>query len=212
MNSLSHIPSRYLFVIVIVVNVVSSSQCFSRPISYADGYTFTAHSDWVHDALTVHYSPTQNYSYGVSLMHDHLIHTDELYLRYAHLLGRINTSVSQSNLYLRAGVSTQTTSNHFIAIDGDWETRKLFAGFGFESRHTYGYSLVESQVTFGYAPYVGDFGDLHTWLMLRMKYNTDREKLSLNPTVRLFKNHFMAEFGYSRESGAEIALTTRFDI
>lgn len=48
----------------------------------------------------------------------------------------------------------------------------------------------------GVAPYVGDYGDLHTWLMLEVEHNPEADdKFTLTPLVRLFKDVHLVEAG-----------------
>ena len=54
----------------------------------------------------------------------------ETNFRFTYLLNRNNTPNSQRNLYMQSGVSSNGLDNFFYGIHGDWETRRLFAGFG----------------------------------------------------------------------------------
>ena len=47
-------------------------------------------------------------------------------------MNRKNTRQSQRNLYFQSGISSKGTDNVFYGIHGDWETRRVFTGFGFK--------------------------------------------------------------------------------
>jgi len=50
----------------------------------------------------------------------------------------------------------------------------------------------------GFAPYEGDTGDLHTWLMLEIDHRPKNEDdLALTPLIRLFKGPVLIEAGYN---------------
>jgi hypothetical protein len=50
----------------------------------------------------------------------------------------------------------------------------------------------------GYAPYEGDSGDLHTWLMLEIDHRPeDDDPITATPLVRLFKGPLLLEMGYN---------------
>ena len=53
----------------------------------------------------------------------------------------------------------------------------------------------------GVAPYIGDFGDLHTWFMLQVDNQPDMdEPLRTTPLVRFFYNVQLIEIGYTVET------------
>ncbi len=62
----------------------------------------------------------------------------------------------------------------------------------------------------GVAPYIGDYGDLHTWLMIKVKENSYTNTSSLYPLVKLFKGSALIEFGYSDSANWDVHLMYRF--
>ena len=58
----------------------------------------------------------------------------------------------------------------------DWETRSLFAGYRSRYLDAGRFGDQFSQAArLGFAPYVGDTGDLHTWLMLEIDHRPEGE-------------------------------------
>ena len=48
----------------------------------------------------------------------------------------------------------------------------------------------------GFAPYVGDYGDFHTWVMLQVESMTKtKNKIIYTPMLRMFKGDLLAEVG-----------------
>jgi hypothetical protein len=50
----------------------------------------------------------------------------------------------------------------------------------------------------GFAPYEGDSGELHTWLMLEIDHRPeDQDAVTATPLVRFFKGPMLVELGYN---------------
>ena len=49
----------------------------------------------------------------------------------------------------------------------------------------------------GVAPYLGAYGDFHTWIMIKTKKNTLVGNWSTFPVLKFFKGNFLIEFGYN---------------
>ena len=71
--------------------------------------------------------------------------------------------------------------------------------FKYQNRYTDAekiYDAFMQSVTFGLAPYQGDFGDLHTWLMFKIEHKPEnKENLEVTPLFRFFKSVHMLELG-----------------
>ena len=116
---------------------------------------------------------------------------------------------TRANLYLHAGAglaalaSIDNPLGDDFAIQGgvmaDWETRSLFAGY--RSRYLdagrFGDQFSHA-ARLGFAPYVGDTGDLHTWLMLEIDHRPEADDtVTAAPLIRLFKGPLLLEAGYN---------------
>ena len=75
----------------------------------------------------------------------------------------------------------------FLGLQGDWETRRLFAGFNVNLIESGNRDYFDQSYQVGIAPYLGEFGDLHTWIMVKTKRNSVADEWSTFPQVRLFK-------------------------
>ena len=110
---------------------------------------------------------------------------------------RKNTQQSQRNLYFQSGVSSEGLDSHFYGIHGDWETRRWFTGFGYKQVKTDLEDYSSQYIQLGVAPYLGEYGDLHTWIMLKSKKNSLLDDWSTYPVLKFFKGDFLIELGYS---------------
>ena len=169
-----------------------------------------AFSDQAKHSFYYHYSPTYKFSVGVEAVEIRQNGDEHSYLRLTYLLDRKNTQNSQRNLYLQTGVDPVELDHYFYGVLGDWETRRLFSGFGYKRVVDSKIDFEEKYVQFGVAPYLGDYGDLHTWIMVKGKKNTLFGSSSTYPVLRLFKGNVFAEFGYSGQSQWDIHLMYRF--
>lgn len=182
----------------------------ARPISYPGGSTFMGRHDARQNSLYYHYSPTYKLSVGLEAVKDSTI--DETYslARVTYLLSRKNTAQSQRNLYLAGGISPEDPASHFYSIHGDWESRRWFSGFSLRRSVLKDTRLNERYVQLGVAPYLGDYGDLHTWIMAKIKRDPFDGDWNAYPVVKLYQGDLLIEMGYSSETHWDLHFMVRF--
>ena len=197
---------------MLIVSILSilSFELHARPISYSGGSTIMAFSDNMKNSLYYHYSPSYKYSVGIEDIKDKYFKDKYSYLRFTYLLNRKNTLTSQRNLYFQSGVSSKGYDEFFYGMHGDWETRRLFVGFGIKETKKNMQDYSEQFYQVGVAPYLGDYGDLHTWIMLKTKENSLDNKWSTYPVLKFFKGNSLVEFGYNNKTEWDIHLMYRF--
>ena len=159
-----------------------------------------SNSDNMRDTVYYHYSPTYKYSLGLEAVKDDYFNTDYSYLRFTYLIDRKNTNYSQRNLYFQSGLNSKGFKNNFYGIHGDWETRRWFIGFGYKKISHDSIDYEDKFIQFGLAPYLGEYGDFHTWIMMKSKKNSLSENWSTFPVLKFFKGNFLIEFGYNDET------------
>jgi len=186
------------------------SQLEARPISYSGGSTLMMISNEMQDSTYYHYSPTYKFSIGIQQVKDKYFNSDYSYLRLTYLINRKNTQHSQRNLYFQSGISSNGMDHYFYGAHGDWETRKLFLGFGYKNTETKRRDYSEQYLQVGVAPYIGEYGDLHTWLMLKSQKNGLTGSWDTYPVLKLFKGNALIELGYSDSSQWDVHLMYRF--
>lgn len=176
----------------------------ARPVSYPGGWTFMQQHNVMMDSSHIHFSPTAKYSVGYKFERFRLQDAYSHAFQLNNLLHRFNHKGYQANIYLKSGLGIAHNSDRvapalFSGIAMDWETRRLFASYS--NRFYWAQDIQEyinNSFRVGVAPYVGDYGDLHTWFMLQFDHNAFQdEEFILTPLVRFFKSTFMLEIGYS---------------
>ena len=169
-----------------------------------------AMSDNMKETIYYHYSPTYKYSVGIESVNDKFFDKDYIYLRLTYLLNRKNTKNSQRNLYFQSAISPDDLNNNFYGIHGDWETRRLFSGFGYKRVINNIRDFTEQYYQVGIAPYIGEYGDFHTWVMLKSKKNSLSADWATYPVLKFFKGDFLVEIGYDSDLDWDIHMMYRF--
>ena len=178
------------YLVPFIVGLLSSI-IDARPVSYPGGITVMGFSDNMKDSIYVHYSPTHYYSLGLETKKDKYSDSDYSYLRFTYLLDRKNTQHSQRNFYFQSGVSPDKASNHFIGFHGDWETRRLYAGFSYKNAKVSSQSYSDQFIQLGialwlYPPLVGILLIAWAYLGLMSREFFVREWIKSRPITYLW--------------------------
>lgn len=207
---------RYVALTLLFTSLLTA-KAYARPVSYPDGWMFMQMNDGQQNSGMLSYSPTAKDAFGVRT--DYLrdeknwLHT----FTYNRLLQRWNTSDSQANIYLLSGLGASENSGDIspaatIGLEADWETRRLYTSY--ENRYIAADNINESynqKVRFGVAPYIADYDDVHTWLMLEVSHTpTAEDNVVVTPFVRLFTTEVLGEFGISNKKDVLFNLTLQF--
>ena len=205
------------FILIAVSSIVEA-----RPVSYPEGWTFMTMNDGDRYSGHVHYSPTAFYSLGYKAEYwrenEFQIHA----LQLNNLLKRWNKKYSQANLYLKSGIgvaysdkNTFDSKSEFAVYTGiatDWETRRYFVSY--ENRLTEAGDITDNfrqKARIGIAPYIAEFGSLHTWLMLEVRQAPeDNDEFVVTPLLRIFKGPSLIESGFSSEGKLLFNFVHRF--
>ena len=182
----------------------------ARPISYPGGSTIMAFSDNMKNSIYYHYSPSYKYSIGIENINDKVFSDNYSHAIFTCLLNRKNTESSQRNLYFQSGISSKGLDNYFYGLHGDWETRRWFASFGLKQVENKIEDYKEQYYKLGIAPYLGDYGDFHTWILVKTKENSLDNKWSTYPVLQFFKGNVLMEVGYNNETEWDVHLMYRF--
>lgn len=187
--------------------VISIPTAQARPVSYPGGWTLMLMNDGDKNTAHLHYSPTAKTSVGYKFENwrdkDMAINA----LQMNNLLKRWNKRNSQANLYLKSGLGVaysdegnldgETSAAGFTGIAADWENRRFFTSY--ENRYTEAGKIDDfytQSARVGWAPYEGDYGDVHTWLMLQVDHSPESpDNVTVTPLVRLFKDVHLLEAG-----------------
>jgi hypothetical protein len=180
----------------------------ARPVSYAGGWTLIEETNRQTSTGLIHYTPDFRYSVGARVEWDRK--SDILFtgVQGTWLAKRWFGEDYQANLYLwgAAGAAQGIDGNPADArlggqagIIADWETRRLFLSYHASARD---FGEIDASVAHamraGFAPYEGDTGDLHTWLMVEIDNRPDNtEPVGITPVVRFLYGSALFEAGWS---------------
>ena len=219
---ISSLYRYFISILFIVLTIILNTVTYARPVSYEDGWTAMMMSDEMSTSVHIHYSPTAFYSIGYRYED---FETDSFYMnafQLNNLLYRRNTSDSQANLYLRSGLgiakcyhnSCKSSSqlSYFTGIASDWETQRLFVSYNnrfLDAPHIS--HFFDHSARLGIAPYIGDYGDLHTWLMVQVDYTPNTDDIwTVTPLIRLFKETNLLELGINNRDHVLLNYVKRF--
>ncbi len=194
----------------------------ARPVSYEGGWTVIEETDRQSTALWTHYTLNPSLSAGYRGEWDRRLDAVFQGVQGTYLVKRWFGEDYQANLYglAGAGVAYGVGDNAaglepagFAGILADWETRRWFLSYrarGFEAGAVDGSFAHAARI--GVAPYIGDFGDLHTWLMVEVDHRPDNpDPIGVTPLVRFFKGPALLELGWSLTDDQPLAnFTYRF--
>ncbi len=191
-----------------VVCLMMTGAAHARPVSYQDGYTVIQETDRQSTALWLHYTITPKLSLGYRGEWDRWMDVVFNGAQATFLAKRWFGENYQANIYGFTGVGVafgvddndaKPTGAAFIGAMADWETRRWFLSYRVRSFEA---GAVDSSIVqaarVGFAPYEGDMGDLHTWLMVEVDYRPENEDpIGVTPLVRFFKGTALLEVGWS---------------
>lgn len=204
--------------IIGILFIMAAANASARPILYPGGISAMQMNDEHSHALHLNYTPASNYSIGYrsEYWHDQewWFHGAEL----NYLVKRWNNPGSQANIYLKsaAGLADQESGEQepgvMTGFAADWENRRYLTSY--ESRLVYAGDIdhfLMQKARVGMAPYIGDYGDLHSWLMLEVTHMPAAEgNVTFTPMVRLFKGDILAEAGISHRGDLMINWMVQF--
>jgi len=198
---------RILLCAFLGVMLVIPNPGSARPVSYPGGWTLMLMNDGDKNAAHVHYSPTAFTSLGYKFEYWRDKEMTLNALQMNNLLKRWNKKDSQANIYLKSGLGVaysdagsfdhETSAAGFTGLAADWENRRYFVSY--ENRYTEAGPIDDfytESARVGWAPYEGDYGDLHTWLMLQVEHTPENaDNFTVTPLVRFFKGVHLVEAG-----------------
>jgi hypothetical protein len=196
---------KYLFLACLFLIPLAAE---ARPVSYPEGWTVMLKNDGDRHSLHTHYSPTFKYSVGVRNEYDRVGDYQMHSMQLNNLVKRWNNPDSQANFYIKSGVGYAIEDGGgdespvgYTGIALDWEDRRYFTSY--ENRYIHAGDIDRKfmqSARIGIAPYIGDFGDLHTWLMVQADHKPtaeDGDHFTVTPLIRLFYDTHLMETGIS---------------
>ena len=189
----------------IVVFLAYVHTAYAKPISYVGGTMAMQENDETGNTLSLDYTLTPNYAIGIYAKQENTgKEFKTIGPQLNTLIKRWNLPDGQGNIFNMsgAGISHYHGDNIFAAwtaILADYETRRIFTSY--EIRLMYADHLENSawqRARIGFAPYLANYEDLNTWLMLQIDHHPAKDdSLVVTPLVRFFYKTTLVEAGYS---------------
>lgn len=188
----------------------------AHPVSYEGGYSLMADMSEPLQNYSLIYSPKWWLGTGVVV---ETVDQQRIYssAQLGVLVHRWNWEEAQANVYVLGGAGYYSERIEGMVVDDggfgrlgmqvDYETRKVYANIRYVERRSWdGYKALDNLVdaAMGFSPYVGNYGDLHTWLILRYMDGRKMESSMISPTVRFFYRNYLWEVGMSTRGVAQL--------
>jgi len=200
-----------------VVSLASPAQ--AKPLSYVGGTMVMQENDETGHTLSIDYTFDPHFALGlyskyeINQPHEFWMAGPQLNI----LLKRWNLPEGQGNIFLMpgAGEARQGARNEpaaWVTLLGDYETRRLF--FSYETRFMSARDIEKSvwQRTYaGFAPYLADYDQLNTWLLIRLDHHPAKnDHFVVTPVIRFFYKTIWLEAGYSSNNHVMVNWTVQF--
>jgi hypothetical protein len=209
-------PYQLLFCLVLISTVAEPGH--AKPLSYVDGTMVMQENDETGNTLSVDYTFDPHFALGLYAKRD--IGGKEFYTigpQLNTLLKRWNLPDGQGNIFSMtgAGAARQGSNSQpaaWAALLADYETRRMF--FSYEPRLMYGGNIESSfwqRAQAGFAPYLANFDNLNTWLLLRVDHHPAKnDHFVVTPVLRFFYKTIWLEAGYSSNNHVMINWIVQF--
>lgn len=174
----------------------------AHPVTYEDGLALMSWNtsmmtdQWIGYSFSPRYSLTARY---LALRDGQ--EQQEYYLTQANwLVKRWNAVGSQANVYLSGAAGVRRDDDTAVgtalgAAEADWESRRYYTSAKYQLMAQ---GLEYYRVRVGMAPYLGEFKDLHTWVMLQVENQPEfLGPVQVTPLLRFFKDNVLWEVGAS---------------
>lgn len=199
---------------VAAIAALASPDALARPVTYPGGeMAMIEHKD---GATALEFVHTFNQRFGLG-WHSEWDNDGDWQFHgpmAAGLAKRWNNPDSQGNIFWMAGAGLAADdvaawgddpkAAGYVALEADWENRRVYTQY--QARAFWADDIdrtLSQRARFGIAPYVAEAGALHTWAILQIDHEPEREHpLSVSPVVRLFKGPLLAEAGASLRGDA----------
>jgi DNA-binding transcriptional MerR regulator len=206
---LDHIQKKVKSLAVVTLAAIGflslSPQAEAKPISYVDGFMIMQENDETGKTLSLDYTINPNVAVGLYAKKESGdMDFTTLGPQVNYLVKRWNFPGAQGNIFSMtgAGVSRFQDDDEFSAWTGilaDYETRRIFTSY--EIRGMYAGDIETSvwqRARVGFAPYLANYDDLNTWLMVQVDHHPAKEdNVVVTPLVRFFYKTTLVEAGYS---------------
>ena len=195
----------YQLFFCLVLTSLAALPAPAKPLSYVGGTMVMQENDETGNMLSIDYTFHPHFALALYAKRD--IVEEEFYTigpQLNALIKRWNLPEGQGNIFGMTGVgmARQGSNSEPAAWAGflaDYETRRVFLSY--EPRLTYAGDIEKAfwqRAQVGFAPYLADYDQLNTWLVLRFDHHPAKDAhFVVTPMIRLFYKTIWLEAGYS---------------
>lgn len=215
-NRLAHLVAGIL---PLVLSLAAASPALAHPVPYAGsvgimGWNNPRQTEWMGT-----YSPERFFALAGRYYHlrartgerEYLIPSLNL------LLYRINADEGQANLYLSGGYGLERWQGSsrgagLVEAESDWENRRFYADAKLAMfRLGQAGPFNDARLRLGVAPYLAEFEQLHSWLILQLARNrATGSDTMVTPMLRMFYQNVLFEAGSSLRGEWELNFMFHF--
>jgi hypothetical protein len=200
-----------------IINLASPAQ--AKPLSYVGGTMVMQENDETGHTLSIDYTFDPHFALGLYSKYE-INQSREFWMagpQLNTLLRRWNLPEGQGNIFVMTGggEARQGRRNEpaaWLTLMGDYETRRVY--FSSESRFMYARHIEKSawqRAYAGFAPYLADYEQLNTWLLLRVDHHPAKnDHFVVTPVIRFFYKTIWLEAGYSSNNHVMVNWTVQF--
>ena len=206
-----------------IYSTMFTQEAFGHPTSYEGGVALMSEFHPEIQELTLIYSPKYWLGTGVVSMRS----PDKFELvtsQVGWLVNRWNQPEAQGNFYLLGGIGhgkleangstlEREGTIYRLGAQADFETRRIYTFLRYvEHRFTDGSDLLNNQfaAAIGFAPYLGKFDELNSWVIFKMIASNDFNDFIYLPMVRFFYKNFLWELGQDFDGNSQFNFMVRF--
>ena len=175
----------------------------AHPVSFVDATSLMSYNRENENEILLTYT-LKNY-FAVGLTYNKIEAVDFTVPRLDFLLRRWNNEDSQANIYISGGYGYERSFHEtkpvsLASAEMDWESRKYYASAEYDHYFRDRSGVVsrqdfeESRVRVGIAPYLAEFNELNSWLILEEQKMPDQD-WQTGAYIRLFYKNVMTEVG-----------------
>ena len=195
-------------ILSIIASGLISMNALAHPVSFKGSTSFMGWSSAKSTEFVLGHSFTSYASFGVRALRLETRDDERTYYipQVGFLLKRWNELASQANVYLVIGHGGEIKNRSFkdtssLKFETDWESRKYYISFAQSALIDHKNdqrSIHHSKLRAGFAPYLAEFNELNSWLILEANHmnKADRD-LEITPLIRLFYKNVLIETGSS---------------
>jgi hypothetical protein len=209
-------PYQLLFKLLLASVVAGAAQ--AKPLSYVGGTMLMQENDETGHTLNLDYTFHPHFAIGLYSKYE--IGRDEFWMagpQLNTLLKRWNLPDGQGNIFAMGGGGLARQGSRvepaaWLTLLADYETRRVF--FSYEPRFMYARNIEKSvwqRAYAGFAPYLADYEDLNTWLLIRLDHHPAKpDAFVVTPVIRFFYKTIWLEAGYSSNNHVMVNWTVQF--